>query len=665
MEHWNQSVPFGEVSFPTPPDTISETSSDCPDMSGQWSQTSLPEDWSTVPAQGNSTWQSQGVPVTTQDLQALDSAALLSASSRPVDLRLSPVLSHESQSARTLTSFSEPDSCVLPPGLDLSFATDPSWNPSGPAVYNSPDVTTHSIPCHGFTPFHDQSGLPLGCTFSSPHALYPGSQPPVFFPQGAQAPYQSRSVSYPQLTPMRPLLPRTEGPSTSCQATHGPQRTLRPHMQGSHSSQRTVSSVSSACGPSQDGSPIAFVPAQASGHGTVPSQQLEGLPYGPSGHASTVAPPPSALLSYSQAGTSVPFMSDPTDEDFSTYIHFDQDDQSASPGALRLDHKLYADVRETDHVDSYMPGYGVQATVPSNASGDVKPVFARPEQDTKAVYQVPGSDSDEGRHRAHPLYNEKPKPDGFYHCPFKVKDPNCPHIKTKLKCNYEYDLLPFPSTQCRLLTTHCLRSKYIDSHLKPFRCKVESCAKQEFSSTACLLRHEREAHGMHGHGDRPHLCFYPGCERGIPGNGFPRRYNLFDHMKRVHDHKEEPASSTGSPVLGAEGQKKAGGRKRKASAPLVEPVAQRQKAMPVSQPQPQVTYQPTPGYFPQSVYDAEPFQQRNHHKQRILYHQWASQRELLAKQMDFVQSPDDEDHLYRLSQNLEEFRRLSAEARRG
>ena len=88
-------------------------------------------------------------------------------------------------------------------------------------------------------------------------------------------------------------------------------------------------------------------------------------------------------------------------------------------------------------------------------------------------------------------------------------------------------------------------SKHLDSHLKPYRCKLSSCTSLAFSSTACLLRHEREAHGMHGHGDKPHLCTYTDCERSIPGNGFPRRWNLFDHMKRVHDYTG-PASSTGS-----------------------------------------------------------------------------------------------------------------------
>lgn len=88
-------------------------------------------------------------------------------------------------------------------------------------------------------------------------------------------------------------------------------------------------------------------------------------------------------------------------------------------------------------------------------------------------------------------------------------------------------------------------SKHLDSHLKPYRCKIPACVELQFSSTACLLRHEREAHGMHGHGEKPHLCSFTDCDRSVPGNGFPRRWNLFDHMKRVHDYTG-PASSSGS-----------------------------------------------------------------------------------------------------------------------
>lgn len=211
-----------------------------------------------------------------------------------------------------------------------------------------------------------------------------------------------------------------------------------------------------------------------------------------------------------------------------------------------------------------------------------------------------------------------------------------------------------------LLLTSAAFSKFIDSHLKPFRCKIEACSKQEFSSTACLLRHEREAHGMHGHGDRPHLCYYPGCERGMLGNGFPRRYNLFDHMKRVHDHKEEPTQSFGASDV--QGPRKVAGRKRKAPASgKEEPAAQRPKLQPVQQ-------QPSPPLSLASTGLPTPYAECNTAVQsdrQQIYSQWANQRDLLKFQMSAVQSPDDEANLQRLSQNIEELRRLSQQARHG
>jgi len=77
-------------------------------------------------------------------------------------------------------------------------------------------------------------------------------------------------------------------------------------------------------------------------------------------------------------------------------------------------------------------------------------------------------------------------------------------------------------------------SKYLDSHLKPYQCKHAACGELRFSSNACLFRHEREAHGMHFYGKNPHRCHYAGCDRAI--EGFPRRWNLHDHMRRVHKH---------------------------------------------------------------------------------------------------------------------------------
>ncbi len=106
-----------------------------------------------------------------------------------------------------------------------------------------------------------------------------------------------------------------------------------------------------------------------------------------------------------------------------------------------------------------------------------------------------------------------------------------------------------------------MNSKFVDSHLKPYRCKVKSCEGAQFSSTACRLRHEREAHGLHGHGTKPFLCTYEGCERSFDGNGFPRQWNLRDHMKRVHDDSGEGLAATTPPI--AVPQQSTKGRKRK------------------------------------------------------------------------------------------------------
>lgn len=381
----------------------------------------------------------------------------------------------------------------------------------------------------------------------------------------------------------------------------------------------------------------------------------------------------------SQASASAPFMMDPTAQDFSDFIHFDQEEHATSPEHTRSEYaeRMHQTYCETNSVVSYTQGFDVQSVLCA-VPMDSQVMMSHPEQDPHAIYSgssaensMLATESEEGRHRSHPLYAAEPQADGLFHCPYKAKDPNCPHKPTKLKCNYEYDLSFSITHQEHELTTPSHRSKYIDSHLKPFRCKIETCAKQEFSSTACLLRHEREAHGMHGHGDRPHMCYYTGCERGIPGNGFPRRYNLFDHMKRVHDHKEDPRAGTRSPSVGnSQDKKAAAGRKRKASEPApLESAAQRQRIMPVSAQHAQVapaqqvyTVQPQE-YYQQPTY-AVPTARRTHAQSRV-YHHWANQKDMIERQMGSVQSPDDEAALQRLTQHVEKFRRLSEEARRG
>lgn len=137
--------------------------------------------------------------------------------------------------------------------------------------------------------------------------------------------------------------------------------------------------------------------------------------------------------------------------------------------------------------------------------------------------------------------------------------------------------------QLRVRRKYCFRellliiicSKHLDAHLKPYRCKAEACLNVPFSSTACLLRHEREAHGMHGHGDKPYLCTFEDCERRLPGNGFPRRWNLQDHMKRVHDYTVPPLNEDASPAFEAATIRTS--RKKKAVVPLNGSVAKKPK----------------------------------------------------------------------------------------
>ncbi|KAF2710154.1 hypothetical protein K504DRAFT_252767 [Pleomassaria siparia CBS 279.74] len=145
--------------------------------------------------------------------------------------------------------------------------------------------------------------------------------------------------------------------------------------------------------------------------------------------------------------------------------------------------------------------------------------------------------------RSHKLYQAQPDASGQYHCPQEGQQ-GCTHRPTNLKCNYD---------------------KYVDSHLKPFRCNKKVCIGVQFSSTACLLRHEREAHGMHGHGSRPHLCQFEDCERSVDGHGFPRRYNLFDHMKRVHDFTGPTTEPSPAPTPAPTARKNIS-RKRKSTA---------------------------------------------------------------------------------------------------
>ena len=104
---------------------------------------------------------------------------------------------------------------------------------------------------------------------------------------------------------------------------------------------------------------------------------------------------------------------------------------------------------------------------------------------------------------------------------------------------------------------------------------------------------------MHGHGEKPHMCTFPECDRSIPGNGFPRRWNLFDHMKRVHDYtgpaSSSSSSSSSSPTPSSTGSFQANTatltiRKRRPSSPSqAEPLKRTKSNTGNTQPAPKVT----------------------------------------------------------------------------
>ncbi|KXL51277.1 MAG: hypothetical protein FE78DRAFT_66190 [Acidomyces sp. 'richmondensis'] len=641
VDLWCQSVDFGGFP-PTPPETVYDCAvSDCADtMNKPFCQDIPPEEsWTTGPALANTRVQSSGsgwhceqMTQNIQDVRAVDPSTWLNMSHGSVGTGSSPALSYESLSSHTLYSLSEPDVAILPAGLDLSFATDPCWTPDVPSVCQGSHALQFTVPDGNFGLAQSQAqfGMPMAihASFAAPQPGTAQVQHSVYLDHG-----QFTSSRYAPVISRRPLLPRTEGSAVPSQPACGPQRVLRPQMPVSQSSQSSLSTVSSMPGQSygpvmrQQSSVTSPDPASVSSSVDRILPTAEGFP------ALSRTDFKAHSRSTDRAG-----QPDPAEE-WNSFVHLEQEASNTPAGSF-------------SYATGQVPTQGNNNMV---STMDVKPIVARREPDgqtyqgtTTGTTSLPGDE--EGRHRTHPLYNEGPKADGLYHCPYEDK-PDCQHKPTKLKCNYD---------------------KFIDSHIKPFRCKVEACAKQEFSSTACLLRHEREAHGMHGHGDRPHLCFYRGCERGIAGNGFPRRYNLFDHMKRVHDHNEAQTSLTGSPFLDGKLQTRRAGRKRKVQdSPDLEPDAQRPKTIPgQDQQQPRCSLPLYAGFVPGStpqylVIKQDQQRCQSIHQRQQFVSQWQTQRDAIAKQMERVQSPDDEANLQELSQSVQKLRRLSQEARRG
>lgn len=78
---------------------------------------------------------------------------------------------------------------------------------------------------------------------------------------------------------------------------------------------------------------------------------------------------------------------------------------------------------------------------------------------------------------------------------------------------------------------------------------------------------------MHGH--QAYNCTYKGCERSQEGKGFPRAWNLKDHMRRVHNDHGNGAIQGQSEDQQSKGRRKskgstAGSRKSSKSMPVAD-----------------------------------------------------------------------------------------------
>jgi hypothetical protein len=71
-------------------------------------------------------------------------------------------------------------------------------------------------------------------------------------------------------------------------------------------------------------------------------------------------------------------------------------------------------------------------------------------------------------------------------------------------------------------------------HDRPYKCLVKGCENLKgYKYSSGLLRHEREAHRIHGGTKKPLFCPFTDCMRSS-GISFTRNEHLAGHLDRVH-----------------------------------------------------------------------------------------------------------------------------------
>lgn len=82
----------------------------------------------------------------------------------------------------------------------------------------------------------------------------------------------------------------------------------------------------------------------------------------------------------------------------------------------------------------------------------------------------------------------------------------------------------------------------MDKHLRPYKCTFSSCKVRDFGNAGDLRRHRASVHKT---GNLSFHCSVVGCKR--QRQGFKRKDNLSEHLKRVH--KIEKTKDFGTVVL--------------------------------------------------------------------------------------------------------------------
>ncbi|CAD0044355.1 unnamed protein product [Aureobasidium pullulans] len=188
--------------------------------------------------------------------------------------------------------------------------------------------------------------------------------------------------------------------------------------------------------------------------------------------------------------------------------------------------------RSTQPRDTYVDGHRTANTVFYGSS-----VTANPLTDLVSPLMSPAKSSspadDSDPHDARPTKNgedDERRSSSIAFSPTSFKPLN--HRRSAPKHN---DAGKFECQNChQIFDRKCEWNKHMDKHERPYKCDKPQCAKLlGFTYSGGLLRHEREVHGMHGGPKEQLFCPIKHCKRHTE-QGFTRRENLQEHLRRVH-----------------------------------------------------------------------------------------------------------------------------------